>query len=62
MRWGRLEATIAATPCGLVLCATPIDLTRVLKVAKPMVRVAYQLAEQSPGVLARLVRTALGVA
>jgi len=54
-----LEATIEATPCEVVLSATPIDLTRVLKVSKPMVRVAYQLAEQQPGVLARLVQAAV---
>jgi predicted GTPase len=46
-----LEATIRATPCDVVLSATPIDLTRVLKVDKPMVRVTYELAEQNPGVL-----------
>jgi predicted GTPase len=32
---------------------------RVLKVGKPMVRVAYALAEQQPGVLARLVQAAV---
>ena len=59
MRWGRLEATIAATPCGLVLCATPIDLTRVLKVTRPLVRAAYDLAEREPGALAKLVAAVL---
>jgi len=57
-----LEATIEATPCDVVISATPIDLTRVLKVRKPMVRVAYDLAEQKPGVLARLVQAAVGTA
>jgi len=46
-----LEATIAATPCDLVISATPIDLTRVLKVDKPMLRVSYKLEEQQPGAL-----------
>jgi predicted GTPase len=50
-----LQATIEATPCDLVISATPIDITRVLKVSKPMVRVAYELAEQKPGKLAELV-------
>ena len=57
-----LEATIEATPCDVVLSATPIDLTRILKVSKPMVRVAYELAEVTPGVLARHVAKALAAA
>lgn len=40
-----LEATIAQTPCDLVLSATPIDLTRVLQVKRPMQRVRYELQE-----------------
>ncbi len=40
-----LEATIERTPCDLVLSATPIDLTRVLKVNRPMQRVRYELQE-----------------
>ncbi len=40
-----LEATIANSPCDLVLSATPIDLTRVLKVNRPMQRVRYELQE-----------------
>jgi len=54
-----LQATIEATPCDVVLSATPIDLTRVLKVSKPMVRVAYDLAERQPGLLAERVRAAV---
>lgn len=38
-----LEATINATPCDLVLAATPIDLRRVLKVRYPVDRVRYEL-------------------
>ena len=57
-----LQATIEATPCDVVVSATPIDITRVLKVSKPMVRVRYELAEQKPGVLARRVEAALGAA
>jgi predicted GTPase len=40
-----LEATIARTPCDLVLIATPIDLRRVLKIDKPALRVDYELQE-----------------
>ncbi|MEI7742287.1 MAG: cyclic 2,3-diphosphoglycerate synthase [Chloroflexota bacterium] len=38
-----LEAALAAIPADVVLAATPIDLTRVLKVDKPIVRVRYEL-------------------
>ena len=38
-----LEATINASPAELVLSATPIDLVRVIKVRKPLVRVRYDL-------------------
>jgi predicted GTPase len=40
-----LEQTINATPCDLVLVATPIDLRRVLQLDRPMQRVRYELQE-----------------
>jgi predicted GTPase len=41
-----LQATINATPCDVVLAATPIDLNRVLKnIQHPMLRVRYELQE-----------------
>ena len=40
-----LEKTINAVDCDLVLVATPIDLTRVLKIGKPAVRASYALQE-----------------
>ena len=41
-----LEQTINATPCDLVIVATPIDLRRVLRrIAHPMDRVRYELQE-----------------
>jgi predicted GTPase len=40
-----LEATLNAMPCDVVLAATPIDLTRVLTLDKPIVRVRYELEE-----------------
>jgi len=40
-----LAATIAATPCDSVIIATPIDLNRVVKIAKPSTRVMYDLFE-----------------
>ena len=51
-----LEATIDATPCDVVLSGTPIDITRVLKVNKPMVRASYELAEINPGKLAEAIK------
>jgi len=54
-----LEKTIEATPCDVVLSATPIDITRVLKVNKPMVRATYELAEVKKGQLEEAVKKAL---
>jgi len=47
-----LAATIAATPCDVVVVGTPIDLRRVVSFAKPAVRVRYELEEVAPGRLA----------
>ncbi|MGB9775944.1 MAG: cyclic 2,3-diphosphoglycerate synthase [Anaerolineae bacterium] len=38
-----LEETINATPCDLVLAATPVDIRRLLKVRCPVDRVRYEL-------------------
>src|SRR5512140_3202776 len=46
-----LEETIEKTPCDVVIVGTPIDLTRVLKIRKPAVRVRYALEEATPGKL-----------
>ena len=40
-----LEATVRATPCDLVIVATPIDLRRLIEVDKPIDRVRYELQE-----------------
>ncbi len=40
-----LEKTINKMPVDLVLSGTPIDLTRILKVNKPILRVRYELQE-----------------
>jgi predicted GTPase len=40
-----LAATIERTDCDSVIIATPIDLTRVIKINKPNVRVEYNLQE-----------------
>ena len=45
----------------MVLSATPIDITRVLKVNKPMLRATYDLAEVKVGQLETEVKKALSV-
>ena len=53
-------ARSAAADADVVVSGTPIDLTRVLSVNKPMTRARYELREQQPGVLAEAVRKAIG--
>lgn len=50
-----LEATIAATPCDLVLIGTPINLGRLIKIDKPSQRVRYEVAEREPGELGGII-------
>ncbi len=40
-----LEETINNTPCDLVIIATPIDLSRVVRINRPIQRVGYELQE-----------------
>jgi predicted GTPase len=40
-----LEQTINRVPCDLVVVATPVDLTRIMRIGRPMVRARYTLAE-----------------
>ncbi|MBI2882059.1 MAG: GTPase [Candidatus Tectomicrobia bacterium] len=40
-----LERTIEAAPCDAVVAGTPVDLRRVLRLTKPVVRVHYELQE-----------------
>ena len=41
-----LEATVSAVDCDMVLIGTPIDLTRLIDIDKPFMRVTYRLAEE----------------
>lgn len=50
-----LEATIDATPCDLVISATPIDLTRVIRPQRPLLRATYELEEVAGPSLASLI-------
>jgi predicted GTPase len=54
-----LERTINAVPCDLVLIGTPIDLSRMLKINKPALRVTYELEERRPGQLKAAVKRVL---
>lgn len=49
-----LEETINGVPCDIVLVATPIDLTRIIKINKPHLRVTYEVEEVGHPVLAEL--------
>jgi predicted GTPase len=40
-----LEATIDRVPCDVVVVGTPIDLSRIVKISKPVVRARYELQE-----------------
>jgi predicted GTPase len=40
-----MEATIQRTPCDLVLVATPIDLSRLIKIPQPALRVSYRVED-----------------
>jgi predicted GTPase len=53
-----LEASINATDCDLVLVATPIDLSRIMRIDKPCVRVTYRLAEEGNALVDAVKRVA----
>lgn len=55
-----LAATIAAMPCDAVLLGTPHDLTRVLDIPHPVVRVTYSVTDVSRDVMERLQAAPLG--
>jgi predicted GTPase len=55
-----LESTINASDVDLVISATPIDLTRIIKVNKPMQRVRYELQEIGVPTLADILREKFG--
>lgn len=50
-----LEKTINSCPCDLVISATPIDITRIVKVKKPILRVSYELQEIGQPTVAELI-------
>ncbi len=56
-----LEETINATPADVVVEGTPIDLSRIITVDKPVANVRYELEEVEPGRLEAIVKETLGV-
>ncbi len=55
-----LEATINAVECDVVVIGTPIDLSRIVKIRKPTVRVGYELQEIGSPNLEQLLARFLG--
>lgn len=53
-----LEATINAVDCDLVLVATPIDLSRLVDIQKPYMRIGYRL-DKGDGEITEAVRRAI---
>lgn len=53
---GELRQTINSADCDVVISATPIDLRRLLKVSKPVVRIGYELDSRSMEELHSVVR------
>ena len=56
---GDLAASLNAVPADAVLSATPIDLTRLMTLNKPVVRVRYDLVESDPPALRRKIEHAV---
>ena len=50
-----LEETIAATPCDAVMVATPIDLSHIIRIDQPAVRVRYEVVDAGEPTLERAV-------
>ena len=53
---GDLEATVNAVDCDLVLVATPIDLTRLIDIDKPYMRVGYGMPAEDGALTAAVKR------
>ncbi len=55
-----LEATINSADCDLVVSATPIDLMRLVKIEKPVVRVRYSYEDAGPLKIADVLKERFG--
>jgi predicted GTPase len=52
-----LEATVNAVDCDLVLIATPIDLTHLMTIDKPHMRIGYRLEEEGDSLVNAVIRS-----
>jgi predicted GTPase len=55
-----LAATINGTDCDIVLSATPIDLSKIIKITKPLVRVRYGYGDAGSPTLGDIIRKRFG--
>jgi len=55
-----LAATLAATPCDVVLVASPMSLETMIRIDRPVVRASYRLGDEARATLAGLVDRFLG--
>jgi predicted GTPase len=56
-----LEETINRAECDVVIAGTPVDLRRVIKVNKPIVRVHYEMAEIGHPDLREIIEERIGI-
>jgi predicted GTPase len=56
-----LEETINAAECDVVVSGTPVDLRRVIKVNKPIIRVRYEMAEIGHPDLREIIEERIGI-
>ena len=54
-----LEETINKTECDLVLLATPVDLTRLITINKPSIRIRYGYQDNSTPTLSEVIKEQL---
>lgn len=54
-----LAATINNTPCDLVLSATPVDLTRLMTIEKPVIHIRYEYEDHDAATLESALRRRL---
>lgn len=54
-----LKATLEAIPCDLILSATPVDLSNLLHLARPLHRITYEFRELEGNLLEKRVETFL---
>jgi predicted GTPase len=54
-----LESSIRQTPCDLVIVATPVDLTRLISISQPVLRVNYKMEVLGEPTLEEILKTFL---